>query len=48
MKKVHQVLNFIVPAIITLMVIVIVSCLGDYYFDTGERLLFAKSEKLLS
>ena len=39
MKKVHQVLNFIVPAIITLMVIVIVSCLGDYYFDLNDDVL---------
>ena len=39
MKKVHQVLNFIVPAIITLMVIVIVSCFGDFYFDLNDDVL---------
>ena len=39
MKKAHQGLNFIVPAIITLMVIVIVSCFGDYYFDLNDDVL---------
>ena len=39
MKKAHQGLNFIVPALITLMVIVIVSGFGDFYFDLNDDVL---------
>ena len=39
MKKAHQGLNFIVPALMTLLVIVIVSCFGDFYFDLNDDVL---------
>ena len=39
MKKAHLGLNFIVPAIVTLMVIVIVAWFGDYYFDLNDDVL---------
>ena len=39
MKKAHLGLNFIVPALMTLLVIVTVSCFGDYYFDLNDDVL---------
>ena len=39
MKKAHQGLNFIVSVILTLMVIVIVSFMGDFYFDLNDDVL---------
>ena len=39
MKKAHQGLNFIVPALVTLLVIVTVSVIGDFYFDLNDDVL---------